>query len=143
MKQLFVCLLMVITLSGFAQERTIAAKELPRNAQILIKETFNFQKVIRATMDVDSRETEYQFVLADNTKVECDAEGNWTEIESTNMPTSLIPERVSATYQKNYPDENVKVIKLELEKNHNLKIKLSNGVEMLYKPESGAVYIEK
>lgn len=140
MKKVFLTLIILaVAFCSFAQERTIKPSELPRNAQILIKETFGFAKVIKATIEGD-RETTYKYTLAGNTVVECDAEGNWTEIESPNIPTSLIPEAVLEYCNSKYP--NVKFTKIEKELT-GVKVELANDIDLIYNSSTGKVSLDK
>lgn len=142
MKKVFLATLLLITLGAFAQERTIKPMDLPRNAQILIKETFNFQKVTLAEMDADSRETEYTAYLADNTKIEFDAEGNWKEVENRQglIPASLIPSEVSAWCSKHHP--NIKIVQIKKE-HGSIEVELENDVDVVFNPKTGRVSVQK
>lgn len=77
----------------FADDRPIPVEQLPAAAKTFVKQYFPEAAIAYAQIDVEMAKTEYEARLNDGTKVEFDAQGNWTKVdcEYKSVPLSRFP----------------------------------------------------
>lgn len=127
-KNIIAATLLFITFATTAQDKKIAASQLPANAQKFIKEHFQGATVTSAKLDKEMFDTDYETVLSNGVKINFDANGNWDEIESrTAVPTTVIPKNIATYLSANYKGQNV--IQID-KKKAGYDIELSNGTEL-------------
>lgn len=132
-KLLFSILLTAIafSLGACTDGKPIGFDQLPQNAQTTIKNYFNKEDVLLATIDKDNLLTEYEVKLKDGSKLEFDSKGNLTKVDckQRRVPNELVPEKVVAYVNANYPDAFI----TEWGKDDlRWKAELNNGLELVF-----------
>lgn len=126
---------MVLLLAGlcatavFADgDMPIGEHQLPEAAQRFVKAYFGDVRIARAEKDAGVAPS-YEVRFADGSKVEFDARGRWTDVESPRrmVPADLIPGRIADFLDVNYPGANVKGIERE---GRGYKVELANGDDL-------------
>lgn len=125
--------ILVFSLAGgfiFAQDKAIAANQLPKTAKTFLASHF---KGIAVGSAIEDREIygvdEYQVYLANGMKVEFDSRGNWKEVDGKHqkIPFGFIPASIRNYAAKNFP--NTYIVKIEKER-WSYKAELSNGLDL-------------
>ena len=100
-----------------ADDRHIAADQLPDAAKTFIAKYFASQKITYATVDRGIIDSEYNVRLEDGSKIEFDGDGRWMEIERRGaaVPAPIIPAPLASYVRENYPD--AVVVKIERDRN--------------------------
>lgn len=145
MKKVFLVFLVAMTFCAFAQEQRISTDQLPEKAQIFLQESFKNASVVKAILETDDDETEYNVVLSNGIKIKFNEFGKWQKIESkkATFPTYFIPDALVTHCQKNYPDAIIR----KVEKTHRndiscFEVKLSNGIELVWNSQSREITID-
>ena len=112
-------------------DKPIKVTELPVNAQTVLSQHFNNQKVTISTVESGIIDKSYDVVLQNGTKIEFDKKGNVTEIDCKQnpVPEKLIPQAIYTYLQDNYPEQTVR--KIEINKNE-YEVELSNGLDITF-----------
>lgn len=125
--------ILIFSLAGgliFAQDKAIAANQLPKTAKTFLASHF---KGIAVGSAIEDREIygvdEYQVYLANGMKVEFDSKGNWKEVDGKHqkIPFGFIPASIRNYAAKNFP--NTYIVKIEKER-WSYKAELSNGLDL-------------
>lgn len=124
----------LLSLESFAfvnEDKPIQFNQLPQAAQTFIKSHFPKLSVTFATYDNDFADKSYEVAFSDNTTIEFDKKGNWTDIKRLKdpVPEKLVPAPILQIIKKSYPDS--KVLKIEKDKN-KYEVTLTNHVELTF-----------
>ena len=130
----FVMLFLVGSTALWADaERKISLKELPKEAQLFLKENFGGQKVLFAQEEYEYThdKKEYEVRLSDGTKVEFDKMGVWKNVDCNNkkLPQNLIPKKIQKFLLETYPKADAVKIERDL---YGYEIELNNGRELVF-----------
>ena len=90
-------------------EVPVRMHELPDAAKTLVKKYFHDIEVVSATMEKGVAPS-YEVKLADGTKIDFDARGEWTDVERPGgvVPDGLIPQPILKFVAANYPGRHVR-----------------------------------
>lgn len=104
--------------------------ELPDAAKTMVKTYFHDIEVVSVTMD-QGMVPSYEVKLADGTKIDFDARGEWTDVERPGgvVPDGLIPQPILKFVAANYPGQHVRGIERD---GRNHEITLANGLELKF-----------
>ncbi len=119
-------------LSAAAQEVPILQKELPSEARLFIKDYFK-SPFSRAMKEVGDRKISYDVTLEDNTEIEFDDAGRWTEVDGKGkaIPTTFIQRTIVGYVKSNYSNQYiVKIERTDL----NYEIELKSGIDLIFDP---------
>lgn len=117
-----------------ADERPIDIGQMPKIAINFIKSNFADVAILYANVERDVLETDYEVGLADGTRIDFDAKGEWKEISNkkVGVPSTILPTKITEYIKANYPDANY----INIERNsRKYEVKLTNGLEMLFTPD--------
>lgn len=117
-----------------ANERPIDIGQMPKIAINFIKSNFPDVAILYANVERDVLETDYEVGLADGTRIDFDAKGEWKEISNkkVGVPSTILPAKITEYIKANYPDANY--INIE-RSSRKYEVKLTNGLEMLFTPD--------
>ena len=117
-------------ISSNAQESVITKNELPQEAQKFISNNFPKNTVDFVIADKEIISTDYKVKFKEGTEIECDADGNWTEVDGnrTAIPTGFIQKSILTYVKEKFPKTQI----VEIKKGYlgRQEIKLSNGLEL-------------
>lgn len=118
-----------------ADERPIDFGQMPKIAINFVKNNFADVAVLYANVERDVLETDYEVGLADGTRIDFDAKGEWKEVSNkkVGVPSSILPAKITEYIKANYPDAYY-YIKVE-RSSRKYEVKLTNGLEMLFTPD--------
>ena len=125
----------------FADDRPIPVEQLPAAAKTFVKQYFPEATIAYAQIDVEMAKTEYEARLSDGTKVEFDAQGNWTKVdcEYKSVPASLVPAAIANHIKAAYP--NIAIIKIS-KKWYGYEVELMNDLDLRFDKEGKFVGID-
>lgn len=116
----------------FAEGDEVPVKmhELPDAARTLVKKYFGDVEVVSALMEKGVAPS-YEVKLADGTKLDFDARGEWTDIERPGgaVPDGLIPQPIQKFVAANYPGQHVRGIERD---SRTHEVTLGNGLELKF-----------
>lgn len=117
--------LLATIFSVSADDRHIAADQIPAAAKTFISNYFGAQKITYATIDRGIFNSEYNVRLEDGTKIEFDGNGRWTEVERKGaaVPMAIVPPALASYVAQSYPD--AVVVKIERD-NNSTELTLQN-----------------
>ena len=127
---LFISLFAMNLVALAGNDKPIQVSEMPKAAQLFIKNHFADLSVAMAKVETDFLDKNYDVVFTNGNKVEFDKKGNWTNVdcEHTQVPVAILPEAIRQYVTKNYPD--AKVLKIEVPDRKGYDVELSNGFEL-------------
>ena len=113
----------------YDDEKHISFSELPTKAQSFIMTHFPNSEVSHVMMDVDLHSTDYDVILSCGTKIEFNADGDWTEVDCRRMAVSseIVPQQLQEYVVKHYPSCDICEIQRD---QRGWDIKLSTGLEL-------------
>ena len=125
----------------FADDRPIPVEQLPAAAKTFVKQYFPDAAIAYAQIDVEMAKTEYEARLNDGTKVEFDAQGNWTKVdcEYKSVPAALIPVGIANYVKGTYPT--IAIIKIS-KKWYGYEVELMNDLDLRFDKEGKFVGID-
>ena len=125
------CMVSCNMVANAGNDKPISVNALPAEAQTLLSQHFNGQKVMLATIESGVVSRSYDVVLQNGTKLEFDKKGNLTEIDckQATVPAKLIPQAIRNYLKENYPAQAVK--KIEMNKNE-YEVELANGLDLTF-----------
>lgn len=111
-------------------EVPVRMHELPDAAKTLVKKYFHDIEVVSATMEKGVAPS-YEVKLADGTKIDFDARGEWTDVERPGgvVPDGLIPQPILKFVAANYPGRHVRGVERD---GRNHEVSLDNGLELKF-----------
>lgn len=110
----------------------IQVAQMPEMAQTFLQRHFGDVQVRYAKQQYLPKE--YEVVLVNGTKLEFDANGNWTEVDCKHgvVPDDVVPQPLRSYVGKNYPDQRI----VDIEQGpRGYKLELNNGLELKFNKE--------
>ena len=131
----------LVVLAG--NDKPIQVSEMPKAAQLFIKNHFSDLSVAMAKVETDFLDKNYDVVFTNGNKVEFDKKGNWTNVdcEHTQVPVAILPEAIRQYVAKNYPD--AKVLKIEVTDRKGYDVELSNGFELEFDKRMNVIDVDR
>ena len=140
---LFICLFAMNLVALAGNDKPIQVSEMPKAAQLFIKNHFADLSVAMAKVEIDFLDKNYDVVFTNGNKVEFDKKGNWTNVdcEHTQVPVAILPEAIRQYVVKNYPD--AKVLKIEVTDRKGYDVELSNGFELEFDKRMNVIDVDR
>ena len=140
---LFISLFAMNLVALAGNDKPIQVSEMPKAAQLFIKNHFADLSVAMAKVETDFLDKNYDVVFTNGNKVEFDKKGNWTNVdcEHTQVPVAILPEAIRQYVTKNYPD--AKVLKIEVTDRKGYDVELSNGFELEFDKRMNVVDVDR
>jgi hypothetical protein len=131
----------LVALAG--NDKPIQVSEMPKSAQLFIKNHFADLSVAMAKVETDFLDKNYDVVFTNGNKVEFDKKGNWTNVdcEHTQVPVAILPEAIRQYVTQNYPD--AKVLKIEVTDRKGYDVELSNGFELEFDKRMNVIDVDR
>lgn len=132
MKKIMILIAAVLCISAVkADDRPIAADQLPQAARQFIKEYFPSQKVAYAKVDSGIFDTEYEVVFENGSKVEFFKNGEWKEVDCkySAVPAGIVPSKIATYVKANYSDASI--VQIDRDR-REWDVKLSNRLELTF-----------
>lgn len=141
MKKILSLLVMVISVTTFAQDQVITLNQLPQNGQKFISNNFGAKQVSTVLMDDDYFSKEYEVILANGTKIEFDKNGSWKEVDGKRnaIPTTFIPKSINAYVKKSFPNTAIKKVE---KKRFKYEVELTNGLDLEFDSKGNFIRID-
>ena len=114
-----------------APDRNVTIEQLPRKAQLFIKQHFAKVSIVQAQQDTDRLDGDYEVTFSDGSKVEFQKNGQWSDVESPRsmVPTALVPMTIRQYVAQKYPD--TKIVKIDRD-TRGYDIELSSGIDLKF-----------
>ena len=140
---LFISLFAMNFVALAGNDKPIQVSEMPKAAQLFIKNHFADLPVAKAKVETDFLDKNYDVVFTNGNKVEFDKKGNWTNVdcEHTQVPVAILPEAIRQYVAKNYPD--AKVLKIEVTDRKGYDVELSNGFELEFDKRMNVIDVDR
>ena len=140
---LFISLFAMNFVALAGNDKPIQVSEMPKAAQLFIKNHFADLSVAMAKVETDFLDKNYDVVFTNGNKVEFDKKGNWTNVdcEHTQVPVAILPEAIRQYVAKNYPD--AKVLKIEVTARKGYDVELSNGFELEFDKRMNVIDVDR
>ena len=140
---LFISLFAMNFVALAGNDKPIQVSEMPKAAQLFIKNHFADLSVAMAKVETDFLDKNYDVVFTNGNKVEFDKKGNWTNVdcEHTQVPVAILPEAIRQYVTQNYPD--AKVLKIEVTDRKGYDVELSNGFELEFDKRMNVIDIDR
>ena len=140
---LFISLFAMNFVALAGNDKPIQVSEMPKAAQLFIKNHFADLSVAMAKVETDFLDKNYDVVFTNGNKVELDKKGNWTNVdcEHTQVPVAILPEAIRQYVAKNYPD--AKVLKIEVTDRKGYDVELSNGFELEFDKRMNVIDVDR
>lgn len=140
---LFISLFAMNLVALAGNDKPIQVSEMPKAAQLFIKNHFADLSVAMAKVETDFLDKNYDVVFTNGNKVEFDKKGNWTNVdcEHTQVPVAILPEAIRQYVAKNYPD--AKVLKIEVTDRKGYEVELSNGFELEFDKRMNVIDVDR
>ena len=140
---LFISLFAMNFVALAGNDKPIQVSEMPKAAQLFIKNHFADLSVAMAKVETDFLDKNYDVVFTNGNKVEFDKKGNWTNVdcEHTQVPVAILPEAIRQYVAKNYPD--AKVLKIEVTDRKGYDVELSNGFELEFDKRMNLIDVDR
>jgi|SRR5690606_12094647 len=112
------------------KESVVSVDGLPKDAQLFIAQHFPDHEILQVVKERDDLKTTYDVYLSGDFNLDFDKKGKITGIEGTSkLPDSVIPEKILAYVQANYPDYFIRDWELD---DRGQDITLSNGMDLKF-----------
>ena len=140
---LFISLFAMNLVALAGNDKPIQVSEMPKAAQLFIKNHFADLSVAMAKVETDFLDKNYDVVFTNGNKVEFDKKGNWTNVdcEHSQVPVAILPEAIRQYVAKNYPD--AKVLKIEVTDRKGYDVELSNGFELEFDKRMNVIDVDR
>lgn len=141
MKKTLLTLVALLALSATLCAAHITLKELPKPAQTLIHKYFAKDTIKAIHAHHTHRNTTYKVVFTDGSRINFDANGQWTKIKLRNdtIPVEIIPEYITTYVWEEYP--NIVVMSIEQEGTAH-EVELSDGTELTFDKKGNVIEID-
>ena len=112
-------------------ERVIKYDELPLKARNFIKEHFPNEQPVNVMEDKEFTHTEYMVAMASGTKIDFNADGEWTEVDcrERSVPKGVVPDKIDEYIKRHHPAG--MVVEIQRERN-KWEVKLNSGLELTF-----------
>lgn len=140
---LFISLFAMNFVAWAGNDKPIQVSEMPKAAQLFIKNHFADLSVAMAKVETDFLDKNYDVVFTNGNKVEFDKKGNWTNVdcEHTQVPVAILPEAIRQYVTQKYPD--AKVLKIEVTDRKGYDVELSNGFELEFDKRMNVIDVDR
>ena len=137
-----ICLFSIQSVVLADNDKPISVSELPKAAQVIIKNYFSKEKVSFAKVDADWLGKDYDVIFANGNKIEFDKNGNWKDIDCkySQVPPALIPAEIVKYISASYPNE--KILKIDRD-SHDYEVQLSSGLEIKFNMKFQVIDIDR
>lgn len=134
-------ILFVFCTSCNDDDEVVTATELPESAQLFVETHFASSQITKVVKDKDDSEIDYDVTLDSGVRLTFDKNGNIEDIESlSKLPDSVIPQPILEYVSTNHTDLHI----VEWEKDTiEQEVKLSNGLELKFKPDGTFLRMDK
>lgn len=130
---------LLLSVATYAAEVTL--KQLPQKAQAFINEYFAKDQIRKIHSHHHRHGNTYNVLFTDGSKINFDANGQWTKIKLRNdsIPIEILPEYITTYVWDAYP--NVMILSIETE-GEGHEVELSDGTELTFNPKGNVVKID-
>ena len=135
---LFISLFAMNLVALAGNDKPIQVSEMPKAAQLFIKNHFADLSVAMAKVETDFLDKNYDVVFTNGNKVEFDKKGNWTNVDCEH---TQVPVAIRQYVAKNYPD--AKVLKIEVTDRKGYDVELSNGFELEFDKRMNVIDVDR
>lgn len=120
--------------------KAISPGKLPQAALQTINTHLPGRKIAIAKVESELFSKSYTVIFTNGEKIEFDGRGRWTEVKCKRsaVPASLVPAQIAQYIRANYPDCRI----LEIERDDEYEVKLSNHVEVTFNKKFEVVDID-
>lgn len=120
--------------------KAISPGKLPQAALQTINTHLPGRKIAIAKVESELFSKSYTVIFTNGEKIEFDGRGRWTEVKCKRsaMPASLVPAQIAQYIRANYPDCRI----LEIERDDEYEVKLSNHVEVTFNKKFEVIDID-
>jgi len=133
MKKQFIAICFAVTalaLSSCTQELVLKRVEIPGNIKVYLTSHFPNQTIVQAIKNIGIVEITYEVILNDMTKLQFNQKNEIIDIDAISMlPNSVIPEKLLAYVNSNYPSSVITAWQLE---DKQQGVKLDDGLELKF-----------
>ncbi|MGN0036474.1 MAG: PepSY-like domain-containing protein [Bacteroidaceae bacterium] len=132
MKKLTILLIGILASLHMACADDIITRDtnrLPEKARTTLQKHFAGIELSYIKIDNDLTKTSYEAVLSDETSIEFDKKGNWTEIDCQRspVPCALVPEAAAKYVREHFPNESI--VKIDRDR-RGYSVELGNGLDL-------------
>lgn len=120
--------------------KAISPGKLPQAALQTINTHLPGRKIAIAKVESELFSKSYTVIFTNGEKIEFDGRGRWTEVKCKRsaVPASLVPAQIEQYIRANYPDCRI----LEIERDDEYEVKLSNHVEVTFNKKFEVIDID-
>lgn len=120
--------------------KAISPGKLPQAALHTINTHLPGRKIAIAKVESELFSKSYTVIFTNGEKIEFDGRGRWTEVKCKRsaVPASLVPAQIAQYIRANYPDCRI----LEIERDDEYEVKLSNHVEVTFNKKFEVIDID-
>lgn len=120
--------------------KAISPGKLPQAALQTINTHLPGRKIAIAKVESELFSKSYTVIFTNGEKIEFDGRGKWTEVKCKRsaVPASLVPAQIAQYIRANYPDCRI----LEIERDDEYEVKLSNHVEVTFNKKFEVIDID-
>lgn len=120
--------------------KAISPSKLPQAALQTINTHLPGRKIAIAKVESELFSKSYTVIFTNGEKIEFDGRGRWTEVKCKRsaVPASLVPAQIAQYIRANYPDCRI----LEIERDDEYEVKLSNHVEVTFNKKFEVIDID-
>lgn len=120
--------------------KAISPGKLPQAALQTINTHLPGRKIAIAKVESELFSKSYTVIFTNGEKIEFDGRGRWTEVKCKRsaVPVSLVPAQIAQYIRANYPDCRI----LEIERDDEYEVKLSNHVEVTFNKKFEVIDID-
>lgn len=120
--------------------KAISPGKLPQAALQTINTHLPGRKIAIAKVESELFSKSYTVIFTNGEKIEFDGRGRWTEVKckKSAVPASLVPAQIAQYIRANYPDCRI----LEIERDDEYEVKLSNHVEVTFNKKFEVIDID-
>lgn len=139
---LTIALFVIVLMGSCDKTDVIGLNDLPSSAKTFVQTYFSNLETTHIVKDKDDGVVSYKVTLSNGNFIEFDKEGNWKEIKcySSEVPASIIPEKIKEYLLINFPD--VKVLEIDRDVN-GYEVTLSQGLEVTFDNNFQVIKIDK
>lgn len=120
--------------------KAISPGKLPQAALQTINTHLPGRKIAIAKVESELFSKSYTVIFTNGEKIEFDGRGRWTEVKCKRsaVPASLVPAQIAQYIRANDPDCRI----LEIERDDEYEVKLSNHVEVTFNKKFEVIDID-
>lgn len=143
LKSLFVAIAILISIPSAANTdggKAISPSRLPKAATQTISSHLPGRKIAIAKVESGLFSKSYTVIFTNGEKIEFDGQGRWTEVKCkrSSVPASLVPAPIAQYVRTHYPNCRI----LEIERDDEYEVKLSNYVEITFNKKFEVIDID-